>query len=137
MSFNSTKPLLGNVYLGWDIKTGQDVALKFETIQSRHDWLCHEHSVYKVLSNVAGVLSMYWYGREAMYNVLILDHLNLTLEELISKHYDISLVFLYATQMVFLSLHSTILDIWLISLFYSYLVLSQYIVGTTSIGMLN
>ena len=39
---------------------------------------------------------------EAPYNVLILDCLNVTLEESISKHYDISIVFSYASQMVFL-----------------------------------
>ena len=101
-SFNFTKPLLGNVYLGWDIKMGQDVVLKFEPIQSWHDWLCHKHSVYKVLSNVADIPSMHWYGREAPYNVLILNCLNLTLEESIFKHHDISLVFSFANQMVFL-----------------------------------
>lgn len=100
-SFSFTKSLLGNVYLGQNIKTGQDVTLKFESIQSQHDWLHHEHSVYKIISNVAGVPSMHWYGREAPYNVLILDHLNITLEESISKRYDISIVFSYASQMVF------------------------------------
>jgi serine/threonine protein kinase len=45
---------------------------------------------------------MHWYGREAPYNILILNHLNLTLEESISKCHDISLVFSYAHQMVFI-----------------------------------
>ena len=98
--------LLGNVYLAWDLKTGQDVALKLEPIQSKHSQLSHEHSVYKALHDTAGIPSMHWYGREAQYNVLILDRLGLTIEEAISNghHGDINLVFSYADQMVFLSM---------------------------------
>ena len=44
---------------------------------------------------------MLWYGREASYNVLVLDRLGLTLEESVSKCRDISLIFSYASQMVF------------------------------------
>ena len=98
--------LLGNVYLAWDIKTGQDVALKLEPIESQHSQLSHEHSVYKVLHDTAGIPSMHWYGREAQYNVLILDRLGLTVEEAIlnCRRSDISQLFSYADQMVFLSM---------------------------------
>jgi len=54
---------------------------------------------------------MHWYGREAPYNVLILDRLGLTLEDSISKCHDISLIFSYANQMVFLFSAYTIPDI--------------------------
>ena len=74
---------------------GQDVALNLEPIQSKHSQLSHEHSVYKALHDTAHIPSMHWYGREAQYNVLILNHLGLTIEEAISNghHSDISLVF--------------------------------------------
>src|SRR6266702_3871827 len=62
--------------------------------------LSHEHTVYKALSGMPGIPTMHWYGREVPYHVLVLDHLNLTLEEAISKCHDINLVFLYANQMV-------------------------------------
>jgi hypothetical protein len=94
---------------------GQDVALKLEPIQSQHARLSHEHTVYKVLHNAAGIPSMHWYGREAPYNVLILNRLGLTLEESIYKGSDISLIFSYANQMVFPFSVSTIPDIQLIS----------------------
>ncbi|KAF8256633.1 kinase-like domain-containing protein [Lactarius quietus] len=73
----------GNVYLGWDIKTGQDVALKLEPMQS----------VYKVLSNVAGIPTMHWFGREEPYNVIILDCLGYMLEEAVSNCNDIGIIF--------------------------------------------
>ena len=44
---------------------------------------------------------MHWYGKEAPYNVLILDRLGLTLEDSISKRHDISFIFSLANQMVF------------------------------------
>jgi hypothetical protein len=47
---------------------GQDVAPKLETI-SQHTQFHHKHSVYKALSDVAGIPSMHWYGREALYSV--------------------------------------------------------------------
>lgn len=91
---------LEDVYLGRDIKTGQDVALKLEPIEMRSPRLSHEYTVYKALSDVSGVPTIHWYGREVPYNVMVLDRLGLTLEEAISKRHDINLVFLYATQMV-------------------------------------
>ena len=74
--------------------------MKLEPIQSQHARLSHEHSVYNALHNAAGIPSMHWYGREDPYNVLILDRLGLTLEELISKSCDIDLIFSYVNQMV-------------------------------------
>ncbi|KAI9443970.1 ser/thr kinase [Lactarius indigo] len=90
----------GDVYLGRDIKTGQDVALKLEPIQTQTPRLSHEHSVYKALSGVSGIPTMHWYGREVPYHVMVLDHLNLTVEEAISKCHNINSVFSYADQML-------------------------------------
>ncbi|KAI9429591.1 ser/thr kinase [Lactarius indigo] len=90
----------GDVYLGRDIKTGQDVALKLEPIQTQTPRLSHEHSVYKALSGVSGIPTMHWYGREVPYHVMVLNRLNLTVEEAISKCHDINLVFSYADQML-------------------------------------
>ncbi|KAH9010128.1 kinase-like domain-containing protein [Lactarius hengduanensis] len=90
----------GDVYLGRDIKTGQDIALKFEPIQTHTLRLSHEHSVYKALSGMSGIPTMHWYGREVPYNVMVLDRLDLTLDEVISKRHNINLVFSYAGQML-------------------------------------
>ena len=92
---------LGNVYLGRDIKTSQDVALKLEPANKRKSRLIKEHTVYKTLSDVPGFPAMHWYGTEASYNVLVLDRLDLTLDKAISKSYDNNLVFSFAGQMVF------------------------------------
>jgi hypothetical protein len=91
---------LGNVYSGWDIKTRQELALKLELIKTRNPRLSNEYTVYRALSNAPGFPAMHWYGTEALYNVLILDRLNLTLEEAMFKSHDSS-VFSFADQMVF------------------------------------
>ncbi|KAH9159386.1 kinase-like domain-containing protein [Lactarius sanguifluus] len=85
----------------WDeiSKLGKTVALKFE-LQTHSLRLSHEHSIYKALSGMSGIPTMHWYGREVPYNVMVLDRLDLTLEEVISKHHDINLVFSYADQML-------------------------------------
>ncbi|KAH9015348.1 kinase-like domain-containing protein [Lactarius hengduanensis] len=62
--------------------------------------LSHEHSVYKALSGMSGIPTMHWYGREVPYNVMVLNRLDLTLEEVISKRHDINLVFSYVDQML-------------------------------------
>ncbi|KAH8978574.1 kinase-like domain-containing protein, partial [Lactarius hatsudake] len=91
---------LGDVYLGWDIKTGQDITLKLEPIQMQTPRLYHEHNIYKALANVPGTPAVHWYGREFPYNVMVLDCLSLTLEDAITKCHDINLVFLYANHML-------------------------------------
>jgi|ERR1700744_160625 len=79
----------------WHGISKPDVALKLEPIQSKHSQLSHKHSVYKALHDTVGIPSMHWYGREAQYNMLILDHLGLTVEEVISNGHcgNINLVF--------------------------------------------
>ncbi|KAI9430716.1 kinase-like domain-containing protein [Lactarius indigo] len=90
----------GDVYLGQDIKTGQDIALKLEPIQTQTPRLSHEHSVYKALSGMSGIPTIHWYGREVPYHMMVLNRLNLTVEEVISKCHHINSVFSYADQML-------------------------------------
>ncbi|KAI9446294.1 hypothetical protein H4582DRAFT_2052369 [Lactarius indigo] len=97
---------LGDVYLGQDIKMGQDITLKLEHIQTRTPRLYHKHTIYKTLANMPGIPAMHWYGKEVPYNVMVLDRLGLTLEEVITKCHNINLVFLYASQMDIIKGHS-------------------------------
>jgi hypothetical protein len=100
---------LGNIYLGWNIKTRLDVALKLEPVKTQNPHLRNEHAVYKALLNTPGFPTMHWYGTEASYNVMVLDRLSLTLEKAISKSHDDNLVFYLADQMVFFSLFHYVL----------------------------
>ena len=95
--------------MGWDIKTRLDVALKLEPVKTKNPHLRNKHAVYKALSNAPGFPTMHWDGTEASYNVMVLDHLSLTLEKAISKSHDDNLVFYLANQMVFFFLFRYVL----------------------------
>jgi len=95
---------IGSVYLGKDIKTERDVALKLQAAEDSSSNLAHEYSIYQAISGLPGIPKVYWYGRKGPYYVIVLDHLGSTLEEIGRTSIDINAVFAYATQMVFLSL---------------------------------
>ncbi|KAF8503826.1 kinase-like domain-containing protein [Russula emetica] len=98
------KPLgsgsFGSVYLGKDIKTEQDVALKLKVAQDSSSNLAHEYSVYQAISGLSRIPKVYWYGREGLYHVIVLDCLGSTLEEIGQTCIDTNAVFTYATQML-------------------------------------
>jgi hypothetical protein len=98
----STSFYLGTVYLGKDIKKGQDVAVKLEVAQEWDSRLEREHDVYQAMSGIRGIPKMLWYGVEGRYNVMVLSRLGRTLEEMKQlKMLDANTVFAYSKQMVF------------------------------------
>eukprot|EP00939_MAST-03C_sp_MAST-3C-sp1_P003732 g3732.t1 len=77
----------GDIYLGMDIPTGDEVAIKLECVKTRHPQLHYESKLYRVLAGEKGVApkgipNMRWYGVEGNYNVLIMDLLGPSLEDL-------------------------------------------------------
>jgi hypothetical protein len=95
---------IGTVYLGKDIKTERDVALKLEVAEDSDSTLAHEYSVYRAISGLPGIPRVHWYGREGPYRVIVLDRLGSTFEEIGRTSIDTNALFTYATQMVFLFL---------------------------------
>jgi hypothetical protein len=73
---------IGSVYLGKDIMTEQDVALKLELTEDSNSNLVHEYSIYWAISGLPGIPKVHWYGREGPYHVIILDHLSSTFKEI-------------------------------------------------------
>jgi serine/threonine protein kinase len=89
---------LGSVYLGKDIMTGSDVALKIGHRSSRFS---HEYNVYTTIAGSKGISQVRWYGKEAGYEVIVLDYLGTSLGDLIDQlELDHGKTFSYATQMV-------------------------------------
>jgi len=72
----------GEVYLGTDVTTGEDVAIKLERVRTKHPQLLYESKLYRILQGEPGVPSMKWFGVEAHYNVLVTDLLGPSLEDL-------------------------------------------------------
>ena len=72
----------GDIYLGVDIPTGEEVAIKLESVKTRHPQLHYESKLYHVLRGGIGIPNIRWFGIEGNYNVLIMDLMGPSLEDL-------------------------------------------------------
>ena len=78
----------GTIYRGTNVQTGEPVAMKLEPSRSPSAQLSYEARVYKHLNSgsaTAGIPRVYWYGTEGDYNVLVIDLLGPSLEELFNS----------------------------------------------------
>ncbi|CAO3595105.1 unnamed protein product [Absidia cylindrospora] len=70
----------GEIYIGTDIKTNKNFALKLESVYSPHRKGDHEAGIYKELAGVRGIPAMRWYGRTLSYNTMVIDLMGPSLE---------------------------------------------------------
>jgi serine/threonine protein kinase len=93
----------GDIYLGTDISTGDDVAIKLETTKSRHPQLAYEYKVYRILQGGTGIPHVRWFGREGDFNVMVMDVLGPSLENLFdfcSRKFTLKTVLMLADQLL-------------------------------------
>lgn len=93
----------GDVYLAKNIKTGEEVAVKIEPVETRHPQLLYESKVYRTLRGGKCVPEISYYGQEYNYNILVMDLLGPSLEDLFgycSRHFSIKTVLMLADQMI-------------------------------------
>ena len=60
----------GDIYLGKDRSTGEEVAIKLESVKARLPQLLYESKIYKLLDGAKGFANVRWYGIEGDYNVI-------------------------------------------------------------------
>lgn len=65
--------LSGDIYLGVNIVSGEEVAIKLESVKAKHPQLEYESKVYKSLAGGVGVPFVRWFGTECDYNAMVLD----------------------------------------------------------------
>lgn len=70
----------GVVYMGTDIHTGEEVAIKMEPREEKHR-LKKERKIYKTLEGGEGVPNVRWYGKIFGFNILVIDLLGPSLED--------------------------------------------------------
>ena len=66
----------------------------------------HEYNVYKSLAGTIGIPSVHWFGMECDYNVLVLEHIGPSLEDLFyhnNQKFCLLTVLLLADQLVSVS----------------------------------
>lgn len=94
---------LGDIYLGINIISGEEVAIKLESVKAKHPQLEYESKVYKTLAGGVGVPFVRWYGTECDYNAMVLDLLGPSLEDLFNfcnRKFSLKTVLLLADQLV-------------------------------------
>lgn len=101
----------GDIYLGINIISGEEVAIKLESVKAKHPQLEYESKVYKTLAGGVGVPFVRWFGTECDYNAMVIDLLGPSLEDLFNfcnRKFTLKTVLLLADQLVslaWLSLH--------------------------------
>ncbi|EFJ09392.1 hypothetical protein SELMODRAFT_235810 [Selaginella moellendorffii] len=93
----------GEIYLGTHVQTHEEVGVKLENAKTRNPQLQYESKIYKSLQGGTGIPSLRWYGVEGDYNVLVLDFLGPSLEDLFNfcnRRFSLKTVLMLADQMI-------------------------------------
>ncbi|XP_017223034.1 casein kinase 1-like protein 2 isoform X1 [Daucus carota subsp. sativus] len=93
----------GEIYLGTNIQTNEEVAIKLENIKTKHPQLLYESKLYRILQGGTGIPNVRWFGVEGDYNVLVMDLLGPSLEDLFnfcSRKLSLKTVLMLADQMI-------------------------------------
>lgn len=72
----------GDIFSGKDTQDGKDVAIKLEPSRSKSPQLEIENKIYQILQGGVCVPNIYWYGSESKYNILVMDRLGSSLEDI-------------------------------------------------------
>merc|ERR1719235_2449708 len=93
----------GDIYLGTNLTSGEEVAIKLESVKSKHPQLLYESKIYRILHGGVGVSNVRWYGVEGDYNVMVMDLLGPSLEDLFNycgRKFNLKTVLMLADQLV-------------------------------------
>ncbi|KAK9322606.1 kinase-like domain-containing protein [Lipomyces orientalis] len=93
----------GDIYLGTNIISGEEVAIKLESVRAKHPQLEYEARVYKILAGGVGIPFVRWYGTECDYNAMVIDLLGPSLEDLFNfcnRKFSLKTVLLLADQLL-------------------------------------
>eukprot|EP01036_Dinobryon_divergens_P030494 gene30494-39745_t len=93
----------GDIYHGTNMTTGEEVAIKLESVKSKHPQLLRETKIYRSLNGVVGIPSVRWYGTEGDYNVMVIDLLGKSLEDLFNdcgRRLNLKTVLILADQLL-------------------------------------
>ncbi|KAK2164232.1 hypothetical protein LSH36_67g02042 [Paralvinella palmiformis] len=93
----------GDIYLGTDITNAEEVAIKLECVKTKHPQLHIESKIYKMMQGGVGIPTIKWCGAEGDYNVMVMELLGPSLEDLFnfcSRKFSLKTVLLLTDQMI-------------------------------------
>lgn len=93
----------GDIYLGTDITNAEEVAIKLECVKTKHPQLHIESKIYRIMQGGVGIPTTKWCGAEGDYNVMVMELLGPSLEDLFnfcSRKFSLKTVLLLADQLI-------------------------------------
>jgi serine/threonine protein kinase len=93
----------GDIFLGVDITTAEEVAVKLEPLKTKHAQLFYESKLYRIFQGGVGIPNVRYFGVEGDYNVMVIDLLGPCLEDLFnfcSRRFSLKTVLMIAEQML-------------------------------------
>ncbi|GMR62386.1 hypothetical protein PMAYCL1PPCAC_32581 [Pristionchus mayeri] len=93
----------GDIYLGQNIHNNEEVAVKLECFKTKHPQLHIEVRLYKIMNGGIGIPQVKWCGYEGEYNVMVMELLGPSLEDLFNfcqRRFSLKTVLLLADQML-------------------------------------
>ncbi|KAI7980658.1 Casein kinase 1-like protein 11 [Camellia lanceoleosa] len=93
----------GELYLGVNIQNGEEVAVKLEPAKTKHPQLHYESKLYMLLQGGTGIPHLKWFGLEGEYNVMVIDLLGPSLEDLFNycnRKFSLKTVLMLADQLI-------------------------------------
>ncbi|OVA02373.1 Protein kinase domain [Macleaya cordata] len=93
----------GELYLGTNIQSGEEVAIKLESAKTKHPQLHYESKLYMLLQGGTGIPHLKWFGVQGEYNVMVIDLLGPSLEDLFNycnRKFTLKTVLMLADQLI-------------------------------------
>eukprot|EP01018_Ginkgo_biloba_P029490 Gb_22427 [translate_table: standard] len=93
----------GEIYLGVNIQTNEEVGVKLESAKTKHPQLLYESKLYRVLQGGTGIPNIRWFGVEGDYNAMVIDLLGPSLEDLFNycnRKFTLKTVLMLADQLI-------------------------------------
>lgn len=93
----------GDIFLGINLKTKEELAIKLELADSRTPQLNYESKILKFLHGGEGFPVVHFYGVVGIYNVMVIDLLGPTLEDRFNtcnRKFSLKTVLMLAVQML-------------------------------------
>lgn len=93
----------GIIFEGINLLNNQQVAIKFEPRKCEAPQLRDEYRSYRILNDVPGVPKAYFFGQEGVHNILVIDLLGPSLEDLFDwcgRRFSVKTVVQVAKQMI-------------------------------------
>ena len=93
----------GEIYIATNIQNNEQVAVKMEKVSTNHPQLLYEARLYRVFLGDPGIPQIFWFGVEGTHNVMVMELLGQSLEELLQSNkgkLHLKTVLLLADQMI-------------------------------------